>query len=135
MRARANTVDLRARLRTGRGPSTSADQAPDSKSTVLGLGPSQPATMTEPTDDMHAWFRGEGTIECELPDGSNARRVSRSAVRPRATANPMHGGGRPSTGACTRSPGLELHPLRMKRVRHDRTQQTQVDGSGTVPWL
>src|SRR4051812_23872374 len=43
MRASHNTVDLRARLRTGRGPSTSADQAPDSKSTVLGLGPMRPA--------------------------------------------------------------------------------------------
>src|SRR4051795_7899880 len=37
MRSSPNTVDLRARLRTGRGPSTSADQAPDSKSTVLAL--------------------------------------------------------------------------------------------------
>ena len=32
------------------------------------------------------------------PDGSNARRVSSSAVRPRAPANPVYGGGRPSTG-------------------------------------
>jgi hypothetical protein len=24
----------------------------------------------EPTDDMHAWLRGEGAILCELPDGS-----------------------------------------------------------------
>jgi len=24
----------------------------------------------EPADDMRAWLRGEGTIICELPDGS-----------------------------------------------------------------
>jgi hypothetical protein len=24
----------------------------------------------EPADDMRAWLRGEGTIVCELPDGS-----------------------------------------------------------------
>ena len=28
------------------------------------------APPPEPTDDMRAWLRGEGTIVCELPDGS-----------------------------------------------------------------
>jgi len=70
------------------------------------------------------------------PDGSNAGRVSSSAVQPRATANPVHGGGRPSTGfcfgpdqspspRCSRSVVLPLSGSQ-RRLQHGRTGGEQL---------
>src|SRR5215207_9180025 len=45
--ANRNTVELMVGLRGVRGPSTAADQAPDSKSTVLGLTGERPPRPDE----------------------------------------------------------------------------------------